>query len=121
MLVESSIVKNIDDHTVERLRSLGEHTKFNVTSNLFYEGQTPVVAYLIVNGTIHLTKNKKVKKTLAAKTLIGVKELMLHKEISFGAKVIAGTEICFLSKSDILELINNKDELAEKMYQLIAV
>lgn len=121
MLIETSIVKNINDDVVERLRDLGEHITYSSASHLFYEGQTPVVAYLIVSGTINLIKNKRIKKSLGPKTLIGVKELMLSEYVDFSAIVSANSEVCFLSKSDIMEILGGEDELADKVHQLIAV
>lgn len=121
MIIESSIVCDIDEETIDSLKQKGEHIVYNASSNLFYEGQTPVVAYLVLSGNIHLVKNKKVKKTIGAHSLIGVQELMLNKKSEFSATIMPESEICFLSRSDINEILETQDELADKVTQLLAV
>lgn len=121
MLIENHSIKLLNTETFNRFKNLSENIHYDFTTELFYEGQTPIVAYLIVSGSIQLQKNKKVKKTLGPKTIVGVKELMLHEKIPFSAKVLANSKICFLSKSDILEILETQDDLSDKLSQLIAI
>ena len=81
---------------------------YKVNSPLFYEGQIPISGYLILDGSIQISK-KKFTKILNAGTLLGVKELMLRKPISVSAEVFPNTEICYLDQSTIHDLCQEDD------------
>ncbi|EQC43870.1 cyclic nucleotide-binding domain protein [Bacteriovorax sp. Seq25_V] len=112
---------DIEDNTLHQLRERGEHITYTATSNLFYEGQIPVVAYLVISGNIHLTKNKKIKKTIGSGCLLGVKELLNNQPVNYSAVIMPGSDICFLSRSDFNEIIENEDDLSDKISQLLAI
>ncbi|MCK6596252.1 MAG: cyclic nucleotide-binding domain-containing protein [Bacteriovoracaceae bacterium] len=83
-----------------------KENSFQSASTLFYEGQTPIVAYLVIDGVVNLVKNRRIKTTLKSGSLIGLKELMLNKPVPLEAKVEANSSLVFLDKSTIQEIIN---------------
>lgn len=83
-----------------------KENSFQSASTLFYEGQTPIVAYLVIDGVVNLVKNRRIKTTLKSGSLIGLKELMLNKPVPLEAKVEPNSSLVFLDKSTIQEIIN---------------
>lgn len=103
----------LDREQIEKITKLFQSKNFESQTSLFYEGQTPVVAFLIVEGSVNLVKNKKIKSTLHEGSLIGLKELMNNKPSHVSAEVTANTSLCYLDKSTIIEIIKNqKNELS---------
>jgi len=119
MKVIKNMVTSIENKIIDELKRKGERITYSATSNLFYEGQVPVVAYVILSGNIHLMKNKKIKSTIGAGSLIGVKELMKNDAVEFSAMIMPETEVCFLSRSDIFEIIDENSDLSEQINQLL--
>jgi CRP-like cAMP-binding protein len=95
----------LENKIISEIVVLSAQKKFSINSTLFYEGQIPIVAYLLVEGCIQLFKNNKVKKTLKPGSLIGLNELLNHSPAKLGAIVQAESTICFLDKSTIFEII----------------
>lgn len=97
----------LDRDHINQIRSLAlKENAFKSPSTLFYEGQTPIVAYLVVDGAVNLLKNRKIKTSLRSGALIGLKELMLNCPVPLEAKVEANTSLLFLDRSTIQEIIN---------------
>ncbi|WP_081653476.1 Crp/Fnr family transcriptional regulator [Bacteriovorax sp. DB6_IX] len=119
MKVIKNMVTSIEQKIIQELTDKGERITYTATSNLFYEGQVPVVAYLILSGNVHLMKSKKIKSTIGPGSLIGVKELMKNEAVEFSAMIMPETEVCFLSRSDIFEIIDENSELSEHISQLL--
>lgn len=88
-----------------RLLALKENS-FNDASTLFYEGQTPIVAYVVVEGSVNLIKNRKVKTSLKSGALIGLKELMQNHPVALEAKTEPNATLLFLDRSTIQEIIS---------------
>lgn len=103
----------LDKEHIERIKTFTQSKMFASTSPLFYEGQTPVVAFLVIDGSVNLLKNRKVKSTLRTGALIGLKELMNKMPSSVSAEASAHTSVCYLDRSTILEIINSTDELSD--------
>ncbi|WP_127715883.1 cyclic nucleotide-binding domain-containing protein [Halobacteriovorax sp. HLS] len=114
----------ISKELITKIKKISSPHCYSTQSKLFYEGQTPIVAYLLLNGYIHLTKNNKIKGILDPGTLLGFKELMNNEAVDMDAEILPNTEVCFLDRSTILEILNHKeqdDELQEFFSSLIAV
>lgn len=103
-----SIIKTIklSPAFIEKIKEICPVKKFSLTSPLFYEGQTPVVAYLVVEGSVVLFKKKKVKNVVKPGSLIGLKELVTNSPSRMTAEVSAESTLCFLDKSTMLEVMN---------------
>jgi CRP-like cAMP-binding protein len=103
----------ISDELVSKIKKVSNSHCYSTQSDLFYEGQTPIVAYLLLEGYIHLTKNKKIKGILDPGTLLGLKELMNNEAVDVDAQILPNTKVCFLDRSTILEILNTDDEKNE--------
>ncbi len=79
---------------------------FQNGATLFYEGQVPIVAYLIVEGAIELFKNRRIKTVLKAGALIGLKELMQNSPVPLEAKVGPNTQLIYIDKSTVHEIVS---------------
>lgn len=95
---------------LEKLELICTPREFHIATDLYYEGHTPVVAYLILDGKVNLTKRKKIKTIAERGVILGIKELMSHSPCEFGAKVQPNSKICFLDKSTIFEILNCDDQ-----------
>ena len=98
---------NIEPKFIAEIETISQHKKISITSPLFYEGQVPVAAILLIDGHIQLLKNKKIKIKLSAGSLVGLNELMTNTPVKLEAIVEAESTLCFLDKSTILELIQD--------------
>lgn len=99
----------LDKEHIERIKEISQSKMFLSPSPLFYEGQTPVVAFLILDGAVNLMKNRRIKSTLRSGSLIGLKELMKNLPSNVTAEATPHTSVCFLDKSTIIEIINNPE------------
>lgn len=102
----------LDAKQINYIKSVSQEKTYPTDTPLFYEGQTPVTAILILEGQVIISKGKKVKTTLRSGMLLGVKELMNNAPSTTGAIALANTLVCFLDKSTIMEIINNNDDLS---------
>lgn len=102
----------IDPLKIDYLKSISQEKFYSIETALFYEGQIPLTAILLLDGQINLTKGKNVKLTLRSGMLLGVKELMNNAPSMTGAIALPNTLVCFLDKSTIMEIINNNDDLS---------
>lgn len=98
----------LENHIISEIKRLSPQKKFTSTAPLFYEGQVPIVAYLILEGCVQLMKNKKIKKILKPGSLIGLSEMMTNAPSKLTAQVQADTTLCFLDKSTIKELMHHE-------------
>lgn len=111
-----SIIKTIklNPTCIAKIKEISPARKFALTSPLFYEGQVPIVAYLILEGSIVLFKNKKIKTIVKPGYLIGLNEVMNNAPSKMSAEVKADSTLCYLDKSTLMEIINlEKSELSK--------
>lgn len=83
---------------------------YKAQSHLFYEGQIPISGYLVIDGSIQVSKKKKFKKMLQKGSLIGVNELMNKTPIAMSAEVFPNTQVCFLDRTTLMEIESEKDK-----------
>ena len=121
MRLQNNMITNITEDILDKLECRCEKITYTASADLFYEGQVPVVAYLILSGNVHLMKKKKVIETLGSGTLIGAKELLHGSNVDYTAVIMPQTRVCFLSRSDIAEIMNEDSKFSEDFNQLIAV
>ena len=88
-------------------------TVFTRPSILFYENQTPVTAIVLAKGKITLSKNKKTKKILDASCIIGLDELLEHYSANYSATAAENSEIFYLDRSTILEILEYNQDMLE--------
>lgn len=97
----------LDNETISEIKEILPFQKINTPSPLFYEGQIPNVAYLLIEGTIELLKNKKIKKKLKPGHLIGLNELMSNTPSQLTANAQAESVLCYLDKSTVIDMIKD--------------
>ncbi len=119
MFKVKQMVTSLESEILECLKSKGEIVTYTVAADLFYEGQIPVVAYLVLDGHIHFLKGRTIKETITGGNLVGAKELMSNTHAIMSAQIMPKTQVCFLSKSDIHEILEEENELAEQLDQII--
>jgi CRP-like cAMP-binding protein len=93
---------------LEKIHQFFPSKKYKTQSHLFYEGQVPISGYLILDGSIKISKKKKLKKILSAGSVIGVDELIQKKPVDVSAEVYPNTELCFIDKTTLLEIIKKE-------------
>lgn len=109
-------IKNAIKVSREIIEEIKEHCSvkiYNAKSTLFYEGQVPIVAFLVVDGTVNLLKNRKIKSTVRQGCIVGVNELLNNLPYHFEAQIPPHTSLCFLDKSTLKEILSHDTELAK--------
>lgn len=105
---------------LDKIATFFPSKKFKTQSHLFYEGQIPISGYLIIDGSIQVSHKKKFKKILNSGYLLGINELLNKKPIHLSAEAFPNTEICFLDKTTLQEILNGADaELLELFNSLL--
>ena len=118
-LVKQNIIE-VGPRLIDRIQKLCEHHTYSVESELYYEGQTPVVAYLLLSGDASLFKKRRKSIPLKPGCLFGLKELILHQQSVYGAKIGAGSEVCFLDRSTVKEIIDLEiDQDLKQTFELL--
>lgn len=106
----------LENAFISEITKLSPQKRFSTISPLFYEGQIPIVAYLLLDGSIQLLKNNKIKKVLKPGSLIGLNELMTNSPSKLAAYVQAESIVCFLDKSTIWEIIHEKNSALSSLF-----
>lgn len=102
-------IKHIDlsRSLIEKLKVHFPIKVFKSHSHLFYEGHIPISGFLIIDGTIQVSKKNKLKKLLSKGTLVGLRELLSKTPSNISVEVFPNTEVFFLDRSTVLELKEN--------------
>ena len=107
----------LENSDITEIKKLSVPTKFSINAPLFYEGQIPIVAYLLLEGCIQLIKNKKIKQNLRPGSLIGLNELMTNSPAKLSAQIKAESTVCFLDKSTILEVLSDENSTLADLFK----
>lgn len=97
-------VIKVGPRLIEKIQNICERHIYTTDSELYYEGQTPIVSYLLLSGEAILFKKRRKAIRLKAGSLFGLKELALHQTSIYGAKIKAGSEVCSLDLSTVKEI-----------------
>jgi len=118
--MKSSIIQLCTDN-VAKLRKISVPMKYEVEADLIYEGHTPIVGILLLSGKIKLYRGRRLRQQLDKGHLLGVRELMLNLAFEYTARIIAGSEICYLDRSTMLELLEDEDERLSELISSLRV
>lgn len=118
MKITKEIYSKLTKEQLHKLTSIFQKRTFKNDSHLFYEGQTPVVAYLLLEGSIILYKTKKSQKLIPPKCLLGAHHLLNRRPMQFNAKVTKGSTLYFLDTSTIKELLEQE---CDHMIKVLAI
>tara|TARA_B110000908_G_C9939797_1_gene307714 strand:+ start:214 stop:546 length:333 start_codon:yes stop_codon:yes gene_type:complete len=108
MSKQYEISSQLDAKLIEKYANELESCTYSTDTPLFYEGNVPVVAYIILSGEVLLSRRKKIIQTLSAGSLIGIKLLHGHTPSLYTAVVKGGSKILFLDRSTLLELSDHQ-------------
>jgi CRP-like cAMP-binding protein len=107
---------NLSEKAIKCLKKIATFKRYSEDSPLHYQGQIPIVAYLIVKGNILLLKNSEIYHKLTKGYIIGYRELCLNAPSMFTAEVLGNTELCYIDKSTLLEIKNSKNTEIHLLY-----
>ena len=111
----------LSPNLIEELLELFPMKKFKSHSFLFYEGQIPISGYLVIDGSIQISKNKKNKKVLSNGAVIGLSELLKKVPSSISAEVFPNTHLCFLDNSTLQEIIAGQKKLSDELKEIFEI
>lgn len=103
-------VIHVSNEVLERISKKGEGHSYTVDMDLFYEDHIPVVAYLILKGSGKLVKKRRKDIPLGPGDLIGFLELMGHTPSIYGAQISHDSEVVFLDRSTVLEILEEESD-----------
>lgn len=120
MIKESQSLIRLTPEQLEKLEESFPRLFYSVATDLVYEGHTPIVAVALLKGRIKLVKGRRVRDVLERGALLGVYELIHHLPFEHTVHILSGSEICYLDRSTLYELLNEEDhELNEVLEDLV--
>ena len=114
--MNTSTIINLSDKAVRALKKIAPYKKYTSHSPLHYQGQTPIVAYYIIKGSILLQKKNKTYHKMTTGSLIGYRELLLNIPSLFTAQAQKNTELCYIDKSTFYEIMNSSNAEMQRLY-----
>jgi signal-transduction protein with cAMP-binding, CBS, and nucleotidyltransferase domain len=90
-------------------------------SPLYYNNQIPHVACFVISGKLEIVTSSKRKKFITEGNLIGVRELMNNSTANVTVNLIRGTQIAFLDRSSIKNIINGRHENLASFFKSILI
>jgi len=97
-------VNPLNAKEIESLKKDFELLTFPSDFDLVYEDQVPNAGIALIEGSIELIKNSKVKEIIRDKSLIGIEQLLDQKPVKYGFRVKANSKIILLGKSDLMRM-----------------
>lgn len=104
-ILKQNIIE-VNDKIIARIKALAENHIYTVDSHLYYEGQTPIVAYLLVAGDVNLIKSRRKSIPVEEGCIFGLYELICCKDSVYGAHIKGGSEVYFINRSLLKEIID---------------
>jgi CRP-like cAMP-binding protein len=98
-------IKNINISELEYFRNFASEHIFNTGTELIYNGQIPMAAYILIEGSIELTNSKKkVVHQCEPLQLIGFYEIYTETAFNFTAFIKSNTKVLTIDRSAIREM-----------------
>ena len=111
---------HLDVESIELIKSTIEKKYYSENHLLYYKGHIPLVAFLVSEGQVHLTSQKKIKHIAKSGQLIGLHEFFYHSPSLLDAHATRGTVLYFLDKSSLNELMKtNPSKLSSALKELV--
>lgn len=99
----------LDKKSIDKLKSVCRVQQFTNPTPLFYQGHVPMVAYLVLEGSVNLIRNKKIKSSVKAGGVIGIQELLDHTTSTVTAETSTNTTVVYLDKSTVQEFMKQNN------------
>jgi hypothetical protein len=112
-------LSEFDKETLEILQLYSEIQTISADSPLYYNNHVPHVACFVISGKLQLVTKSYKYKLVEAGTLIGAEELMNNIASNVGVNLLNGTQIAFLDRSSINNIINGKHEELATFFKTI--
>lgn len=101
------------------------HQYFKPGQNLFYAGNPGAGVYCILSGTVKLEVQDEEGKTQIAQVytkggMIGYRALFSNEDYLSSAIAVEQTELCFIPKTTIMELVQKNPDLALKFLKQLS-
>lgn len=102
--------KKIDPQVAERIAKELKKQTFKTATKVFYQGQKPIAALLILSGSVKILCQKKIVARYDKNTIILFSEFLNREELPYDVEVSPSSTICWMDKDVITE--NPEAELA---------
>lgn len=106
----------LSEQAIATIKKIAHCKKYSLEAPLYYQGQTPIVAYFISKGNIVLVNKKKLTQKLNKGILLGHHELQFNIPSMFTAIAQKNSELWYLDKSTLLDLMKSKNFEMQKLY-----
>ena len=107
---------SLSSDAIKALKKIANRKTYTTDTPLHYQGQHPIVAYLVLKGNILLLKKNKIYHKLSKGALAGYQELFSNTPSLYTAQVTSDSEICYIDKSTLLEIKNSKSPELNRLY-----
>ena len=120
-----SLLCSIKDNDLTTIDDAKFHQHYKAGQNLFYSGNPALGVFCILSGTIKLEVQDEEGKTQIAQVytkggMIGYRALFSEDLYLSSAIAVEQTELCFIPKTTIMELIKKNPDLALKFLKQLS-
>jgi len=82
---------------------------FQKEVELFYEGQSLHVGYVLLEGSLKLYRKGSMLHQVPKNTLIGIKDLMGGRKLKVSGRVAPDSKLCVIDKTTVFELLESAE------------
>lgn len=104
------VTVGVDSPIYQEILQLVERHVLPGRCSLFYEGQIPFVAFMVLDGTVKLLKRQKERGSLVPGDIFGIVEYFHRTSSRYEVIAAPGAELAVIDRS-ALQLILNQSEL----------
>lgn len=102
-------IQKLDETKLELLKNQFEPMKFHSEFDLIYEKQIPNTAIILISGELKLLKRKKILELKLPGISLGIKNILDNIPFRFNCRVLEGTELILIPKSDLIRILNERN------------
>jgi len=117
------VFHNLEDDQLDRIATRFEVDYLEKGELLFAEGEVARAFYIIVSGSVHLTRNERGRKvdigTLTSDDFFGQEALLAKRPHSATAAALENTKILHLSRGDFLWMVEEYPQIKKDLKALI--
>ena len=95
----STYYQKISPGLVQELLKKDRILHFDKPTPLIYEGHIPIVAYLLIKGSLVIKKRKKQIEILEPFVIVGISELIRKKPLKYLVEAQKGSTIGYIDKT----------------------
>jgi CRP-like cAMP-binding protein len=114
---EQAIIK-LDPKITRKIEQHGDSLLCQSDMVLFYEGHIPIVVYLLKSGSIEIGQGRKKRFELNSGEILGMNQLYQKCPSLFWAEAKKGSELIYIDKSTLNELVSNGPKMIQKVLSM---